>query len=331
MDSLEISVVVSNLNGARYLPRLLDSLTSQDGVETEIIVVDRHSTDESMEILEGNRAVRIMHELPETGLVAGYDVGAKGASHPLLFFCNEDLYLGEHCLWELASRIDLDKRIAAADPWWWNYEGDRWTHGGVIFRRSPFHVYSPFPLRMYEFIVPMADGSLVPFGCAGAVMVHADVYRELGGWDTSFFLDFEDFDFFIRAWQRDWTCVTVPAARVFHAVGASNKQTIGARRQRVSRLRYIAHRSNVIVTAFKCFSLPATSIGVVNWMVMVVVNIGLLRWRTVWLDMVVVGKITRRMPAVASFRRRNRRWNRAMPGERFFYDPRFSAKGRQAA
>jgi GT2 family glycosyltransferase len=322
-----VSVIVSNLNGARYLPRLLDTLIGQDGVDAEIIVVDRHSSDESMEILERFPDVRILHERPESGLVAGYDVGAREAKHELLFFCNEDLYLGEHCLRDLAGRIDLDRRIAAADPWWWTYEGDRWTHGGVAFRRSPFHVYSPFPFRMYEFTLTMPDKAPIPFGCAGAVMIHAAVYRELGGWDTSFFLDYEDIDFFLRAWQRDWICVTVPSAHVYHAVGASNEQVIGARSQRVSRLRYISHRSNVITIAFKSFSPSVALLGVVNWTAMLTLNVLLLRWRTAWLDMLVVGQLMQRMPAIAAYRRRNRKWNQARPGERYFFDQRFRLTG----
>jgi hypothetical protein len=58
----------------------------------------------------------------------------------------------------------------------------------------------------------------VPFACGGAFLIHRDVYAEIGGWDTSFFLDFEDVDLFVRAWQREWHCVTVPEAKVYHAV-----------------------------------------------------------------------------------------------------------------
>lgn len=319
-----ISVVVSNLNGARYLSKLLDTLIVQDGVETEIIVVDRRSTDESMEILGRYPAVRVVQEPPESGLVAGYSVGAKDAGSPLLFFCNEDLYLDEHCLRELASRIDLKRRIAASDPWQWTYDGEKWLHGGTLFRRSPWHIYSPFPFRMHEPTVSLPDGSPVAFGCAGAVMVHAAVYNELGGWDTSFFLDYEDVDLFLRVWQHGWMCVTVPSARVFHAVGASNEQVVGPRRQAVSRRRYISHRSNVIVIAFKYFSPAVSALGALNWMASLLVNVLLFRWRTAWLDLAVVGDVTRRLPAVAAFRRRNRRWNRARPGEKFFLDPQFS-------
>jgi GT2 family glycosyltransferase len=318
-----ISVLVSNMNGASYLPRLLDSLIAQRGVETEIIVVDRHSSDASLEILARYPAVRVVHEAPESGLVAGYAAGASVATNLLLFFCNEDLYLHEDCLWELASRIDLGKRIAAADPWQWTYDGEQCLHRGTLFRPSIWHIYSPFPFRMHEPNVGLPDGASVAFGCAGATMVHASVYDELGGWDTSFFLDYEDTDFYLRAWQRGWRCATVPTARVYHAVGASNRQLIGRRRQPVSRRRYIAHRSNVIVIALKYFSPALTALGALNWAASLLVNLLLLRLRTMWLDVLVLADVARRLPAVVAFRWRNRHWNSAMPGQRFFLDPRF--------
>lgn len=327
-EDIPISVVISNLNGADYLPRLLETLATQTGVEAEIIIVDRRSTDASAEILRQNPALRVIEEPPETGLVAGYAAGARYASHPLLFFCNEDLYIGENCLWELASRIDLDKRIAACDPWQWTYDGQLWIHGGTRFRNSPWHIYSPFPFRMHEFTVPLEDGSPVPFGCAGAVMIHADVYTELGGWDVSFFLDYEDIDLFLRAWQRGWLCVTVPAARVFHAVGSANEQVVGA--ERVSRRRYISHRSNVVIIAFKYFSPRVTILGALNWLATVAANALRLRWSAIRLDLVVLRDIARRLPEVIAFRRRNRSHNRAKPGERFFLDPRFRLGGGRA-
>jgi GT2 family glycosyltransferase len=326
-ENVSVSVVVSNLNGASYLPQLLDTLTTQEDVETEIIVVDRHSTDTSMEVLARHPTVRVLHEPPETGLVAGYAVGARSATHPLLFFCNEDLYLGEHCLSKLASQIDIEQRIAASDPWQWTYDGATWIHGGIRFRRSPWHIYSPFPFRMHEFTVSLPEGSIIPFGCAGAVMVDAGVYSELGGWDGSFFLDYEDIDFFLRLWQRNWKCVTAPSARVFHAVGASNEQVVGAGRQPVSRRRYISHRSNVIVIAFKYFSPFASALGALNWLATLVSNVLRLRWSAARLDLEVVGDVARRLPSVLAFRRRSRRWNRSMPGERFFLDPQFKLSG----
>ncbi len=250
-------------------------------------------------------------------------MGAREATHKLLFFCNEDLYLGDQCLRKLASHVDLSKGIAACDPWQWTYDGADWIHGGIRFRPSPWHIYSPFPFRMHEFTVDLAEGSAIPFGCAGAVLLDADVYNELGGWDTSFFLDYEDIDLFLRAWQRSWRCVTVPSALVFHAVGAANDQLIGPRRQPVSQRRYVSHRTNVIVIALKYFSPLLSALGALNWVATFASNVLRRRWQHLRFDLVVVREVARRLPAILEFRRRNRGSNRSMPGERFFLDPRF--------
>jgi GT2 family glycosyltransferase len=257
-----------------------------------------------------------VREPPDSGLVAGYAAGVMHASHPLLFFCNEDLYLGPSCLRDLARSIDLDQRVAAADPWQWTYDGSEWIHGGVRFRRSMWDFNSPLPFRRHNFVAPLPDGARIPFGCAGAVMVHADVYKGIGGWDTSFFLDYEDVDFFLRAWQRGWVCVTVPSARIYHAVGASNDKVVGARPQSVSRRRYVANRSNVTVVALKHFSPRLATIGLAMWLI------------TLLMDLLVLRDIRRRVPAILSFRRSNRVWNRAKPAERFFLAPEFAESRR---
>lgn len=320
----QVSVVVSNFNGEVYLPRLLDSLAAQEGVDTEILVVDRDSTDRSGEILASRPGVKVLREPPESGLVAGYAAGARHASHPLLFFCNEDLYLADDCLRNLAGHIDAAQKVGAADPWQWTYDGGTWIHGGVRFAPARWNFASALPFRRQNPVAPLADGEPVPFGSAGAVMVDAGMYRELGGWDTTFFLDHEDVDLFLRAWQREWRCVTVPSARVFHAVGASNEKVVGAKPRPVGRRRYISSRANVTVVALKYFSPGGASVGLAMWTLTFAKNLLRLRMRLVRLDLLVLRDIGGRLAAVLRFRRSNRAWNRASPGERFFLDPAFA-------
>src|SRR5258705_11360906 len=118
---MSVSVIVSNFNGARYLPRLLETAKTQRDVKFEIIVVDRNSTDNSRNILEQHRDVKTLREPPESGLVAGYAAGAGYAHFDHLFFCNEDIWLAPDCLANLENHIDLNLRVACADPWQWTY------------------------------------------------------------------------------------------------------------------------------------------------------------------------------------------------------------------
>ena len=52
------------------------------------------------------------------------------------------------------------------------------------------------------------------------MLVRRERLLELGGFDETFFMDFEDLDLCWRAWLRGWASVYVPDAVVRHRVGA---------------------------------------------------------------------------------------------------------------
>lgn len=318
-----VSVIVSNFNGAKYLPRLLDTLRAQRGVTTEIIIVDRNSTDESATILAAHPDVRVVQEPPESGLVTGYDVGVAHAAHDLLFFCNEDMWFDPDCLRLLAARIDLSAGVAAADPWQWTYDGQTLIHAGTRFRPARLELNCPHPLRRYDFTVPLPAGAEVPFGCAGAVLIHRSVYAAAGGWDRGFFLDHEDVDLFIRTWEQGWRCVTVPESKVYHAVNVSNAKTISGGRQRVGRRRYISGRSSLIILGVKHFPSLAALVPALVWVGLVLKHAVTLRPTLLWWNLLAGREALRRMPAALRHRRRRRVPGRS--GGRFFVAPEFQA------
>lgn len=314
---MPISVIVSNFNGLKYLPRLIETLQSQQDVTAEIIIVDRQSTDGSLEYLRRFPDIRVTQEPAITGLVAGYAVGASLARYDHLFFCNEDMWFDPGCLYLLERQIDLSANIVASDPWQWTYDGKSWIHGGVRFYRSHWASNSPYPWRDVDFNVLLKEGERVPFPCAGAFLMHRRAYEELGGWDTSFFLDHEDIDLFVRAWQRGWHCVTVPEAKVYHAVNASNAKALnnGAR---VLPRRYIANRSNLAVIGLKYYSGPSLLVAGCGLVVPLLTDILKLRWSKFSLDVRSVLLTMRRLRDVHAFRRRNRHWIQSRPGRQFF-------------
>jgi GT2 family glycosyltransferase len=328
---MPISVIISNFNGAKYLPRLLGTLRGQRGVEIEIIVVDRHSTDDSAAILAANPDIRVVSERPESGLVTGYAVGAEHASHDLLFFCNEDMWFDPDCLRRLASRIDLADRVAAADPWQWTYDGETLIHAGTRFRPCRLDLNSPYPYRSYDFTYPLEAGERVPFGCAGAVLVHRQVYEELGGWDRGFFLDHEDVDFFLRAWQAEWRCVTVPEAKVYHAVNVSNGKMISGERLRVSQRRYISGRSSLLILGVKYFSPRYAAIPALLWAAGTARHLAMLNLTKAWWYMLAGREAFRRLAPALATRQASRALMRVRPGEAFFRDPAFQAQDREGS
>jgi GT2 family glycosyltransferase len=253
---MRASVIISNFNGLRFLSKLLESLRNQSNGAPEIIVVDRHSTDGSREFLARQADVKVAEHPAEAGLVSGYAVGYSLATQDHLYFSNEDMWLDKHCLESLELALNPEQRVAVADPWQWTYDGRNWIHGVTRFRSTKWSWNSPYPFRKAEYCSAPSATLEIPYPCAGAFMIHRTAFEEVGGWDTRFFLDHEDVDLGLRLWKSGWKSVSVPRAKVYHAVGASNAQVLEQGKQRVSEKRYISGRANLMMVQFKHLSAP---------------------------------------------------------------------------
>jgi GT2 family glycosyltransferase len=320
-----ISVIVSNFNGLRFIPRLLESLRGQQDVEIEIIIVDRQSTDGSLPYLRDQPDIQLHSEPPESGLVTGYAAGAAVARGELLFFCNEDMWFDPGCLRNLALRIDLPNRVGAVDGWHWTYDGKEWLHGATRFLKSVWHLNSPYPFRAADFTVDLPAGSETPFPCAGAFLIHREMYDAIGGWDTSFFLDHEDVDLFLRAWQRGWRCVMAPDARIYHAVNASSGHILSTTGRPASRRRYVGQRANLVIVAIKYFRWHSVLAACLQWPLGAINNLRAGHWQSLQEDHAIPADILRRLSSAWAFRKANAPYNTRHTGEGFFTDPRFAA------
>lgn len=112
-----VSVIIPARNEALNLPKLLESLRAQEGLEMEWIVVDDHSTDATAEIAQAAGArVIAARELPEgwTGKNSACFQGAEVARHEWLCFVDADTEFQSHGLGALLSRAVQSPQGATA-------------------------------------------------------------------------------------------------------------------------------------------------------------------------------------------------------------------------
>lgn len=243
----EITVVVGNHQGEALLPDCLGSLRSQTRSPARVIVVDAASTDASAEVAERLGADLLCAE--NRGLGFLYNLGARAARSDYVLFSNNDVAYERDCLEHLAAALDADERRFAADP-----TQLAWADGRVIHARTTIARG-----RMWRELLPgfhlleaePADGVMPTLRADGAAMlVRNPLLRELGGFDETFFMEWEDFDLCWRAWARGWPTVYVPQARLRHHVGAVTTEGVLARRSASSH-------HNLMRFALKC--LPASA------------------------------------------------------------------------
>ena len=243
----EIAVVVGNHQGERVLRDCLESVAAQTRKPREVIVVDGGSTDRSVELAE-ELNVRVIRA-ENRGLGHLYNLGARAAASDYVLLSNNDVAYEPDCAAELAAALDADESRFAADPTQLGWSDGRVIHARTTLERG--RLWREFLPGLHLDDAAPAD-SIVPTVSAhgAAMLLRREKLLELGGFDESFFMEWEDLDLCWRAWLRGWPSVYVPDARLRHRVGAVTTQQMRTRRSASSH-------HNLLRFALKC--LPPTA------------------------------------------------------------------------
>src|SRR3972149_2122281 len=113
----QVSVVIPNWNGRRFLEPCLRSLRGQVDVEIEVILVDNGSRDDSVELARAEfPQVRIIAFPENRGFSAAVNAGIAGGAGPYVFVLNNDTEAHPRCIRALADALDGAPGVAAAGP-----------------------------------------------------------------------------------------------------------------------------------------------------------------------------------------------------------------------
>jgi N-acetylglucosaminyl-diphospho-decaprenol L-rhamnosyltransferase len=246
----EVAVVVANYAGDDVLDDCLQSVLAQTHSPAEVLVVDAGPSEHGRRIAESHGATVLAR--PNRGLGYLYNEGARSARSELVLLLNNDVALEPRCLRLLVDELVASQRCFAADPRQVSWDGSDLVHGRASLRRGPLFRQ---PLPGFRLDLQGDAQSPVPTVSAngGAMLARRERLLELGGFDETMFLDFEDIDLCWRAWSRGWSSIHVPDATVRHRVGTATRES-GVLRRRVRDSHH-----NLVRFALKCF--PATDAG----------------------------------------------------------------------
>lgn len=101
---MKLSIIIPTYNEEEYLPKLLESIKSQDFTDYEVIVADAQSNDDTREIAEEYGCIVVEGGLPGPGRNSGAAV-AKGE---ILLFLDSDLELTENYLTNVIEEFEAE-------------------------------------------------------------------------------------------------------------------------------------------------------------------------------------------------------------------------------
>jgi GT2 family glycosyltransferase len=196
--SPEISVIVPVRNGAPSLGALLDSLSAQtlEPERYELIVVDNASSDDTA-WLAAARGARVVHE-PVPNRSRARNRGASSARSRLYAFTDADCVADPQWLEQLLAHAELAPLVA----------------GSVRLRTRT----SPNAVERFEALWRFGQEAWVKQGWAATanLLVHAEAFAAIGGFDPTWRHIGEDVDFCFRARAAGYALGYCGAAVVEH-------------------------------------------------------------------------------------------------------------------
>ena len=216
----EVAVVIGNYRGEHLLPDCLASLTAQTLAPSEVVVVDGASPDRSIEVAESLGARVLKRE--NRGLGHLYNEGAGATAAEFVLLLNSDVALDNRCLELLAAALAADSSLFAADPRQVAWEGGRDVKARTTLARGRL-LREFIPSLHLDDNVPSSKTVPTVSAHGAAMLVRRELLLELGGFDETFFLEWEDLDLCWRAWLRGYGSVYVPDAWLRHRVGGATE------------------------------------------------------------------------------------------------------------
>lgn len=225
----EVSVIVANHNGLKYLKDCFSSLIKMDYPREllEYILVDNGSTDESINYIKSKYPfVRILSNSENRGFAEANNQGAKAANGKVLALLNNDMKV--HPLWLkklLDKFLQSSENVACVASKILNYDGDKidFIGGGFTPFGTSFQVDFGKPMKESDTGSQDQEKDLL-FACGGAMAIKREVYLESGGFDEDYFAFLEDVDLGWRLRIMGYSVVYEPKSIVFHKHGGTARR-----------------------------------------------------------------------------------------------------------
>lgn len=248
----DVAVIIVTYNSATDVPLLLADLrAAATGHRIRVMVVDNLSSDGTADAVREHSDVRLIESGGNVGYAAGINAALPyiGRCEAVLIL-NPDLRLEPHAVTRLLGALAADGRVGVVVPHIRDSDGETYPSlrhepsvsralGDALFGRKMW-LGRPGFLSEFDYRPGHYQHSHdVAWATGAALMIRADVARELGDWNEQFFLYSEETEYFRRVREHDHLVRYEPTAVVMHRLGGSGGSPALATLLAVNRVRYV--------------------------------------------------------------------------------------------
>jgi GT2 family glycosyltransferase len=260
--SPEFSVVVVNFNAGEDLRTCLESVSrSLSGRIWDAVVVDNASTDESCSSISHYESVSIHRNQTNTGFASGVNLGLSLTSGKYVLIINPDCWIEGGAVGCLESELERHSKCALVGPKILDLDGTvqgsargdptmltgLFGRTALLGRLFPGSSLARKNVRALE--MAKDSSSEVDWVSGACMLARRGPLLAAGGFDTRYFLYWEDADLCRRLRAQGLTIRYVPDAEVVHRVGQSRSMAKSLAIREFHRSAYLYYRTHVATSS----------------------------------------------------------------------------------
>ena len=210
MQLPRVSIIIVNYNGKHHLESCLESLLKINYNNTEIIVVDNNSIDDSVSFISTNFPDLILIKLNENkGFAEPNNIASKMATGDLLLFLNNDTIVTPSFVSELVKSIQQNSNVGICQSLLLKPDESIDSSGDFIDNLGVVYNSKTQISKIRE--ISSARGA--------SMMIKKKIFDQLEGFDEKFYFSFEDVDLSWRCWIAGYKVLVIPKSIVYHLGG----------------------------------------------------------------------------------------------------------------
>ena len=239
MPEPKISVIIVNYNSNEHVTVCVRSVF-ECAPESEVIVVDNASSDDSISLLESafpnHPQLKLIRNQSNMGFAVACNIGTEHAVNEYLFYLNPDCMIYENTIPKLITCLKENDSVGMVGGRLLNSDGSEqpgsrrtvptpWRTLVRVFKLS--FLSKRYPRLFTDFNLhrkAVPDHPVEVEAISGACMLmHRDAYEDVEGLDEKYFLHCEDLDWCMRFRLKGWKIMFVPDAILTHIQGACSQ------------------------------------------------------------------------------------------------------------
>ena len=259
---MDVSIIIVNYNTLQLTQNCIDSIYRHtEGLEFEVIVIDNNSSDNSKAVLEQDPRIKYIYSKENMGFGRANNVGMMLARGDYFFLLNSDTLLVNNAIKEFYDKVSSQPQLA--------------FYGGLLLDHSMnvTHSYSNLPTMYSELnslissyalkllrgqdkqhlsSFPSNDFFEVGYVTGADLFFNRKLYDKFGGFDSSFFLYYEETDWQARLKKEGIKSYILQGPSIIHLEGASSKgkngkkKTLTKKIYEKSKFHYFDRHYNVV-------------------------------------------------------------------------------------